>query len=37
MRVPNEKLEWSSEKMQFTNSAKANEYVKATYRQGWSL
>jgi predicted dehydrogenase len=36
MRVPNEKLEWDSAKMQF-NNAKANEFVKATYREGWSL
>lgn len=37
MRVPNEKLEWNGAKMQFTNNAQANEFVKATYREGWSL
>ena len=37
MRVPNEKLEWNGAKMQFTNNAQANEFVKAKYREGWSL
>jgi hypothetical protein len=31
------KLEWNSEKMQFTNNREANKYVKPTFRKGWSF
>ena len=37
MRVPEEKLLWDSEKMEFTNSKKANELIKPVYRKGWTL
>ena len=37
MRVPGEKLEWDGPKMAFTNSAKANEFVTAQYRDGWKI
>ena len=30
------KLDWDTAKMQFTNSKKANEYLKPTFRKGWS-
>ncbi|MBL7153743.1 MAG: Gfo/Idh/MocA family oxidoreductase [Phycisphaerae bacterium] len=30
-------LRWDAEKMKFTNNNTANEYVKPTYRSGWSL
>ncbi|HUP02752.1 MAG TPA: Gfo/Idh/MocA family oxidoreductase [Bryobacteraceae bacterium] len=31
------KLEWDSEKMEFTNNAEANKYVKPLFRRGWSF
>jgi len=31
------KLLWDGENMKVTNDEKANEYVKPTYREGWSL
>ncbi len=31
------KLEWDAAKMQFTNNPKANDFVKPTFRQGWSF
>ena len=31
------KLDWDAKKMQFTNDADANKYVKEEYRSGWSL
>ncbi|MGD0500817.1 MAG: Gfo/Idh/MocA family oxidoreductase [Bryobacteraceae bacterium] len=31
------KLEWDAGKMQFTNNAAANAYVKPTFRRGWSF
>ncbi len=37
MRFRDDKLLWDSEKMEFTNNKKANEFVKPTYRRGWSL
>ena len=37
MRFRDEKLLWDSDKMEFTNSKRANEFIKPTYRQGWSL
>jgi predicted dehydrogenase len=37
IKVNGKKLEWDAEKMQFTNSAEANQYVKPDYRAGWEL
>jgi len=37
MRFRGDKLLWDAEKMEFTNSKKANELIKPTYREGWSL
>ncbi|MHC4462591.1 MAG: gfo/Idh/MocA family oxidoreductase, partial [Planctomycetota bacterium] len=37
MQVRDEKLLWDAEKMQFTNSKKANEFIKPAYRAGWTL
>jgi predicted dehydrogenase len=37
VRYPNERLLWDGEKMEVTNNAEANKYVRRTYRQGWSL
>ncbi len=31
------KLEWNSAKMQFTNNAAANEFVKPKFRKGWQI
>ncbi len=31
------KLEWDPGKMRFTNNAQANEYVKPSFRKGWSF
>ncbi|MDH5670208.1 MAG: hypothetical protein OEY86_19580, partial [Nitrospira sp.] len=32
-----QKLDWDAESMRFTNNDAANEYVKASYRSGWTL
>ena len=37
VRYPNEKLEWDSANMRFTNKAEANEFVSKTYRPGWGV
>ncbi len=37
LRVPEEKLLWDPEKMEFKNSKEANEFVKPEYREGWTL
>jgi len=31
------KLEWDSAKLQFSNNAEANKFVKPTFRKGWSF
>ncbi len=31
------KLQWDSAKMQFINYPDANQYVKPTFREGWTL
>ncbi len=36
-RFPNEKLLWDAESLRFTNSEKANEFVKPHFRKGWEL
>ncbi|MBG88588.1 MAG: dehydrogenase [Verrucomicrobiales bacterium] len=37
VRYPNQKLEWDSEGMKFTNSDEANKFVKKSYRPGWQV
>jgi predicted dehydrogenase len=37
VRHPNRKLLWNGEKMEVTNDAEANAYVRRQYRQGWTL
>jgi hypothetical protein len=37
VRVPNRQLLWDGEKMQVTNDAAANAFVRRQYRDGWSL
>jgi predicted dehydrogenase len=37
VRFPDRRLLWDGEKMQVTNDVKANEYVRRTYREGWTL
>ncbi len=37
VRYPNRRLLWDGAKMQVTNDADANSYVRRQYRQGWSL
>ena len=37
VRYPNRKLLWNGQKMEVTNDAEANTYVRRQYRQGWTL
>ncbi len=37
IRNPNQLLQWDGEKMEVTNSPKANELVRRVYREGWTL
>ncbi len=37
VRVPDERLEWDGEKMEFAKNEEANKLVKPTYREGWKL
>jgi predicted dehydrogenase len=37
LKMPGTRLEWDSEKMQFTNCAEANEHINPPYRKGWTL
>ena len=37
VRFPNRLLLWDGEKMEVTNDAEANAYVRRQYRKGWSL
>ena len=37
VRYPNRKLLWDGEKMEVTNDAEANAYVRRHYREGWTL
>ena len=37
IRNPGETLQWSSKDLKFTNSDKATEMVKETYRKGWEV
>ncbi len=36
-RFPGEQLAWDSANLRFTNSSKANEYVRQAYRKGWEV
>ena len=36
-RVPDQLLEWNSEKLEFTNNADANKLLRRTYREGWNV
>jgi len=36
-RFPNQKLLWDGAKMQFTNNAAANEFIKPYLRTGWEM
>lgn len=37
VRFPQKKLLWDGQKMEVTNDADANAYVRREYRQGWTL
>src|SRR3954470_12094325 len=37
IRMKDQRLEWDSENLRFTNNEKANELLKIQYREGWSL
>ncbi|MBX7258582.1 MAG: Gfo/Idh/MocA family oxidoreductase [Candidatus Hydrogenedentes bacterium] len=37
VRFPERKLLWDGEKMEVTNNAEANTYVRRVYREGWTL
>jgi hypothetical protein len=36
-RFPNEKLLWDGKNLQFSNNAKASEFVRPKFRKGWEL
>jgi hypothetical protein len=35
VRFPNERLEWDSKALKFTNNQQANSFIKSEYRKGW--
>jgi len=37
VRFPQKKLLWNGRKMEVTNDANANAYVRREYRKGWTL
>ena len=37
VRFPNEKLEWDSQALKFTNNQQANSFVRSEYRKGWDI
>ena len=37
VRFPNEKLEWDSQTLKFTNNQQANSFVRSEYRKGWDI
>jgi hypothetical protein len=37
IRVPGQKLEWDSARLNVTNSPEANRYLQRNYREGWRL
>ena len=36
-RVPNKELLWNSGDLKFSNSDKANSYIREDYRKGWEV
>jgi predicted dehydrogenase len=36
-RFPNTTLEWTADKLSFSNVAEANRYLRRTYRKGWEV
>jgi predicted dehydrogenase len=36
-RVPGQRLKWDSKALRFTNSDRANQYVRQDYRAGWEI
>ena len=36
-RFPKTTLNWDSDKLNFTNQAEANQYVRNKYRKGWTV
>jgi predicted dehydrogenase len=36
-RVPDVELQWDTERLQFTNSDAANQFVRVPYRRGWEV
>jgi hypothetical protein len=37
VRFPQTTLQWNAAKLQFTNCADANPFVRRTYRKGWEV
>jgi hypothetical protein len=37
IRLKDQRLEWDSRNLRFTNNAEANELLKIPYREGWTL
>ena len=37
IKMPGVKLEWDAQKMRFTNSLEANQFINPPYRKGWTL
>jgi hypothetical protein len=37
VRFPNQKLDWDSAKLKFTNADAANQFVHKKYRAGWEM
>lgn len=37
VRYPGRELVWDGEKMEVTNDAEANAFVRSRYREGWAL
>jgi hypothetical protein len=37
IRMKDQRLEWDSQNLRFTNNDKANELLRIEYREGWTL
>ena len=37
IRLKDQRLDWDSKNLRFTNNEKANELLRIEYRQGWTL
>ena len=37
IRMKDQRLEWDSKNLRFTNNEEANEFVKPKFRKGWEL